>query len=117
MRMVYLVNGISPSMFPTPCSLIIKKIDLNTAVQVLKNGFQSAIGHQSTAEVLSKLLNINVPTNRVAIKADYGDMLIVFTLNARLPEGKVLDVSEIEKIGYDLYSVIVWNEEWDKYVV
>jgi hypothetical protein len=62
---------------------------------------ESAIGHQSTADLLSVLLNHHVPLNRTEFKQSAGDLALVFKLKQRPPEGKVLDRDEIEAIGYE----------------
>jgi hypothetical protein len=62
---------------------------------------ESAIGHQSTADLLSALLNHQVPLNRTEFKQSSGDLALVFKLKQRPPEGKVLDRDEIEGIGYE----------------
>jgi hypothetical protein len=112
---VKILNGISPTMFPDGCCIILRKIDVNTVKEVIKDGFTSAIGHEATAQLLSVLLGTQVPTNRTQIKLDYGEMAIVFTLKSRLPEGKILrTLEEIEQIGYEFYSIIVWNPDWDR---
>lgn len=44
--------------------------------------------------------------NRVEVKLDLNDRLLVFQLRKRLSEGEVLKTrDEIERIGYDLYVV------------
>jgi len=63
--------------------------------------WQSAVGHAATAEVLSRLLGVNVPMNRVAYIQRPGDNALVFKLRDRLPEGTILTVEDIERIGYD----------------
>jgi hypothetical protein len=62
---------------------------------------QSAIGHQSTAEILSELLGITVAVNRIAYVQSVGDTAIVFKLKGRAPEGKILSREEIEAMGYE----------------
>lgn len=61
----------------------------------------SAIGHQSTAELLSVLLEFEVPKNRIELKQSTDDLALVFKLKRRPPEGKVLSREEIEQIGYE----------------
>ena len=63
--------------------------------------FISAVGHESTAEILTTLLGITIPMNRTAIKMQVRDRAIVFRLKARPAEGKILNISEIEQIGYE----------------
>ena len=63
--------------------------------------FSSAIGHESTAEILTELLGIEVKMNRQMYKQDVGDTAVVFKLNGRPEEGKILSRNEIEEIGYE----------------
>lgn len=68
---------------------------------VRENEFQSAIGHQSTAEILTELLGIEIEVNRMEYSQKIGESALVFKLRSRPPEGKILNRTEIEKIGYD----------------
>jgi len=75
---------------------------------VKKNEFVSAVGHEATAEVLSRLLGVRVPFNRAAVYMQPGDEGIHFVLRTRLPEGKVLSEEELAKLDYWLvYSKIL----------
>jgi hypothetical protein len=85
---------------PTPVRLFVRLIDLERVKSLFELGFESAVGHQSTAEILSNLLGIEVPTDRKAIKLQSGDILIVFQLGIRLAEGQVLSKEEV----LDLYN-------------
>jgi hypothetical protein len=58
----------------------------------------SAIGHESTARLLSRMLGFEVKPQRVSVTAGEGDVIVAFTLNFRLPEGKVLSDAELENI-------------------
>jgi hypothetical protein len=58
----------------------------------------SAIGHESTARLLSKMLGFEVKPQRISVTADGGDIIVAFTLGFRLPEGKVLSDAELEEI-------------------
>src|SRR5947209_5546444 len=62
---------------------------------------QSAIGHQTTAELLSSLLEYPVAVNRMEFKQTVGTLALVFKLKGRPPEGKVLSREELEAIGYE----------------
>lgn len=68
---------------------------------VKKNGFVSAIGHSATAEVLSDLLEIEVIANRTEFVQSIENIAIIFKLKSRVPEGKILNRTEIEEIGYE----------------
>lgn len=62
---------------------------------------QSAIGHQSTADLLTVLLGIPVQKDRMELNQTVEDLALVFKLSRRPPEGKVLTREEIEEIGYE----------------
>jgi hypothetical protein len=67
---------------------------------VTKDYIRSAIGHESTAQVISTLLGIDCPKNRMTYRQRPGDVALIFKLNSRPPEGKILSVDDIEDIGY-----------------
>lgn len=60
----------------------------------------SAIGHQSTAEIMTTLLGTEIPVNRQMFTQEVGQEALVFKLNGRPEEGKILSSEEIEEIGY-----------------
>ena len=61
----------------------------------------SAIGHAATAEIFSEELGIEVKLNRFDFVQNVDETAIVFKLKTRIAEGKVLDRTEIEEIGYE----------------
>jgi hypothetical protein len=61
----------------------------------------SAVGHKSTAKIMSEVLGIGIPVNREAINPMPGDKLFCFKLKGRAPEGVVLDREQIERMGYE----------------
>ncbi len=69
--------------------------------QVRGETVQSAIGHQSTADLLTMLLEFPVPVNRMEFKQEVDDMALVFKPKQRIGEGKVLTREELEAIGYE----------------
>jgi len=79
---------------------------------LMKNNFTSAVGHQSTSEILSQLLNVTVPMNRISVKLKEGDTIIIFQLLMRLEEGKVLTADEILSLPHKFYiaEVLPYNE-------
>jgi hypothetical protein len=79
----------------------IRKASIEEVRQLLSRGFVSAIGHQATATLLSQLLGIEVPFNRVTVKAKPGDILIHFVLRERIPEGKILTLEELQRLPFD----------------
>ncbi len=76
-------------------------IALEEAKLMIARGFVSAIGHESTATILSELLGESVPINRFDYQQQIGDRAIVFKLKRRPPEGAILTADEIQSIGYE----------------
>lgn len=84
-------------------SYTLTDITLDKARQLVSdNGdnLDSAIGHQSTAEIMTTLLGVDVPVNRQMFAQEPEQKALVFKLNGRPEEGKILTVAEIEDIGY-----------------
>jgi hypothetical protein len=65
-------------------------------------GFISAVGHESTAKILSEILETDIPQNRIQANQEPGQEALVFSMKQRIPEGKILSREEIEEIGYTL---------------
>ena len=49
---------------------------------------------------MTTLLGVEVPMNRQMFIQDVGQRALVFKLNGRPEEGKILTVEDIEQIGY-----------------
>ena len=60
--------------------------------------YTSAVGHESTAAIMSELLGVQVPVDRIQVEPKVGDMLLCFKLKERAPEGVILDREEIEAL-------------------
>jgi len=100
---IYVLNTlITPINFDetSEAQVKLRKISIEEARELLRNGFISAVGHEATAKVLSQLLGIEVPANRVTIWLKKGDKAIHFFLKQRLPEGKVLSEEELRKLEF-----------------
>jgi len=96
--MLYVLNT---SILPNFGKYEYEKINSDKAKELLNSSdFTSAVGHQATADVLTKILKTKVPVNRVQITLNQGDRAIVFKLEKRLPEGKILNKEELEQIGF-----------------
>lgn len=96
--MLYLMNAIPNAMFSAFTATLILQISDETVKAKLKeNQFTSAVGHQSTADIYSKLLGIDIPANRITIKFKKGDLYIagLFTLPRRLNENEFLSEEEL----------------------
>lgn len=101
-RVVLLNIGI----ITTPGRFVYKAISLQKAIQIIKSckksriKILSVIGHKSTAQTLTKLLSIKVGVNRINYIQRPSDKCIVFKLNRRREEEKILTKSDIKRIGY-----------------
>jgi len=112
---------IAPIKDENKCVIIVKRtkdVDyVKKFVDFLKNklGFEvvSAIGHQATAQVLSRILGFEVQAQRISIEFEKGDVAIAFALDFRLPEGKVLSEEELKHViderKFSFYIIDVAN--------
>ncbi|MDD2761212.1 MAG: DUF1874 domain-containing protein [Methylomonas sp.] len=77
-------------------------LTIDNARSMLEAEFVSAIGHDASAKVLSQILNITIPVNRIPIKMLPRDEGLILRLLQRLPEGKVLDETELKSLDFEL---------------
>lgn len=98
MTQVILSNAFSLSMVEAPIVISIREASVSEVKSLIANGFTSAIGHEGTARVLSQLLGVEVPVNRIMVRLMPGTILIVFQLLVRLEEGRILSASEVEEL-------------------
>jgi hypothetical protein len=102
----YLLNAFSLSMLPDISLLLtVRSAEVGEVKKLLGSDFISAIGHESTAALLSNILGVDVKFNRTSIKLEPGDVAVVFQLLGRLPEGRVLTVDELRGIEYRFFVV------------
>lgn len=89
----------------------VKTIDLETAKKLIQGQeLDSAIGHESTAQIMTELLGVPVAVNRQMFAHEEGQTAIVFKLKGRPPEGKIFNRDEIEAIGYEFKTMIRLKE-------
>jgi len=97
--MLYLGNAFSLNMLDLnkdQAIIKIKKISNEEAKKILENGFLSVIGHKELANIISKLLDIEIPTNRATIRLTSKEKMIVCqVIGERPPEGKILTEDEL----------------------
>jgi hypothetical protein len=102
--MIYILNSlIVPVNFDKVSQVNVKlsRISVQEAKDILSNNkFVSAIGHEGSAQVLSQLLGIKIPVNRISVFFEKGDIGIHLFLKQRLPEGKVLSEEELKKLDF-----------------
>lgn len=84
----------------------VRTITLEQAKQLAQNNeLLSAIGHDSTAQIMTELLEVPVSTNRIQFAQELGQTALVFKLKGRAPEGVILTKEEIEEIGYEFKTM------------
>jgi hypothetical protein len=90
-----------------PCEGLwnVQKTSLSYATYLagLKSQFTSAVGHDSTATLLSTLLGTTIPVNRIIVAPKQKDLLLCFKLKQRAPKGTILSVEELEALGYEFF--------------
>jgi len=90
---------------------VVERIGEDAAEAILLDGFESAIGHDSTANVISVRLGVEVKKSRINVAPTDGDTLIIaaFTPPRRLEEGQLFTEEEI--LSFDLaFCRIQWGE-------
>lgn len=100
---------LNTSILTTAGEYSLTDITLDEARAIVKkhrDNLNSAIGHASTAEIMTTLLGVEVPMNRQMFLQDVGQGALVFKLNGRPEEGKILSVDDIERIGYKFQLLI-----------
>ncbi len=112
-RPPFLLNAFSLNMLSSKRAIVkIDEIPLQTAREILREGFESYVSHASTAKVLEKLLGREVPFRRDSLKLENGDSAVVFQLRVRPSEGKVFSEEELSSILenelYTFYRVEVY---------
>ena len=86
--MNYLCNGKSESMKRDPhMKEIPYPLSESEFIDLIHHGnFKSCIGHESLARCLSKLTGKEILYNRANISVNYDDVILLVSLNGRLPE-------------------------------
>jgi len=108
-KKVYLLNALPLNALPPRAAVLVAEIGWEHAKVLAKSfadmgyEFVSYIGHQSTAEVVSKELRINVPVNRGEAKLEYDTHAFVFTLAKRV--GGDMQVNKEDLKVYHVYIV------------
>lgn len=84
-----LLNAFSLNMFDPSSSFPIFREMQDDEVDEVKNyPLESAVGHADTANILSNILERNIPVNRISITLNPGDTAIVAQyIGPRLSEG------------------------------
>jgi len=100
-KKIVISNAFSLSMIKEEEATIrIKKVDTEYVKQLIQNNGSiiSIVGHEGTAQVLTQLLGVNINVNRVQYVMGSNDILVIFQLLTRLPEGKILTAQEVQQL-------------------
>jgi hypothetical protein len=85
--MIYLLNAFSLNMIVGDADLLVRQVGIEAARNIARVA-TSAVGHADTAAVFSDVLGVDVPTNRVSVTLNVGDLALVGQYSGpRLPEG------------------------------
>lgn len=94
-----ILNAFSPTMVPKGGAVCFTDIDIEEARWLVsKEPIESAIGHPGTAEVFSRLLIHGIEPARTMVVLKEGETALLGSINARLPEGKVLTAEELKNL-------------------
>ena len=91
---------LNTSILTTYGVFVYQPITLEEAKKLIAAGYQSYVGHQSTCDILTELLEVPVEMNRTQYEQKASEKAIVFKLNSRPPEGKILTKEELIEIGF-----------------
>jgi len=114
--MVYVSNSLSINMLEDKTALEVEAISVEEVKKILQweldhgRQFVSSVGHEPTAKLMTKLLGIEIPFNRIAVKLKTWDTLLVFQILQRLPEGVVLDEEAVKAVPHKWYRINVLPE-------
>lgn len=125
---LYISNAFSLNMLEIPKQigkwyhLYVKELSIEEARREVKKALEegmkveSVVGHESTANLLSQLLGINIKAERKAITVRGGDALLVAQLVFRPPEGKVYNFSELIDLFNEGKIKLILVEIHEKFV-
>lgn len=98
----YILNAFSTNMISRDCGVEFRPLSLEAAKSfILESKFAnreiiSGVGHESTAKIVSQLLGIQVPMNRINVLLDDGDNGLIMSLGFRSEEGKIYTEEELK---------------------
>ena len=96
-----MITILNTSILTTTGTFKLNDITLEEAKNLVHNNeILSVVGHKSTADILTTLLEKEIPANRIEYAQNVNEKALVFKLNGRPEEGKILTENEIQEIGY-----------------
>lgn len=96
-----MITILNTSILTTTGTFKLNDITLEEAKNLVHNNdILSAVGHKSIADILTTLLQKEIPANRIEYAQNVNENALVFKLNGRAEEGKILTADEIQEMGY-----------------
>jgi hypothetical protein len=108
---VVITNAFSLSMIEEKAKAYKIKVKEIEEEKVKELELDSAVGHESTADLLTKRLGKEVKFNRVSIKLGIGSQIVVAQLMGPRKECREMTSSEIEKYPIKYLSVEIEAEK------
>ena len=106
--MLYVLNSFPNSLYPTtPGEAITSTCLSEKEARILLSAVEwtSALGHLSTAELLSARLGVNVPVNRIQVPSGAEYIVCLFVSPRRLAEGERWTEEDI--LQFDINYILV----------
>lgn len=101
----WLTNTFSPLMVREG-SFQGEKISLERAISLIKDrGYQSAVGHEVTAQILTALIEMPVRFNRVNLSLNPMDEVIAIVPNFRADVAREFTREEVGAAGYSCFHI------------
>jgi len=67
----------------------------------IEGAYFSVVGHHSTAQMMSALLQVPISCSRHTVSPREGDQFLCFKLKERPPEGMILSAEQLEGLGHE----------------
>lgn len=81
------------------------KAELETATEIV-----SAVGHETSAEVMSEVLEVDVKMSRIEIRQEPGSAALCLRLKRRAAEGAILNKQDIQGVGFE-WLLVEYEDE------
>lgn len=113
--MLYLFNT---TIMPNEGVYVNRKVNLEKALEIFESfriplgfsgegqiQFTSALGHQGSADAFTSLGFEGVEVNRIQATMQPEDQAIAIKVLGRLPEGAILTLEQLQKVGFEFFHV------------
>ena len=104
-----LVTNAIPNVFLTSFDEChIKKVNINEVNELLTTSeWYSIIGHDTTAQKIKQLINIEVPVNRETVSLEKGDIVVaaLVTTPYRLKEGELWSPEQLAEMPIEFLKL------------